>query len=76
VRAQLGAESRRRASVHKAVVNEGIDGNPLPRGVQPPPDSPPGMEQLDRDVLSHAGTTHVVLFMGRTTSVSMRPQRK
>jgi lysophospholipase L1-like esterase len=64
VRAQLDAESRGQAGVHKAVVNEGIGGNTLTRDVQPLPDSPPGMERLDRDVLSHVGTTHVILFMG------------
>lgn len=48
-----------------AVVNEGIGGNTVTGvGLQPPPDSPPGMDRLDRDVLSHAGVTHVVLFMG------------
>jgi lysophospholipase L1-like esterase len=49
----------------KAVVNEGIGGNTLTRaGLQPPPDSTPGVERLDRDVLSHSSVTHVVLFMG------------
>jgi lysophospholipase L1-like esterase len=64
VRAQLAAESDGHAGAHKAVVNEGIGGNTVTRDVQPPPDSPPGMDRLDRDVLSHVGTTHVVLFMG------------
>jgi lysophospholipase L1-like esterase len=64
VRVQLDAESRGYAGVHKAVVNEGIGGNTLTRDVHPPPDSPSGMERLDRDVLSHVGTTDVVLFMG------------
>jgi lysophospholipase L1-like esterase len=50
---------------HKAVLNEGIGGNTVTReGLKPPPDSPPGLERLDRDVLSHHGVTHVVLFMG------------
>jgi lysophospholipase L1-like esterase len=50
---------------HKAVVNEGIGGNTITRAnIQPPPDSTPGLERLDRDVLSHHGVTHVVLFMG------------
>ena len=49
----------------KAMVNEGIGGNTLTRnGLQPPPDSIPGIERLDRDVLSHSSVTHVVLFMG------------
>jgi lysophospholipase L1-like esterase len=49
----------------KAVINEGIGGNTITReNLQPPPDSPPGLERLDRDVLSHQGVTDVVLFMG------------
>ena len=51
--------------VHKAVVNEGIGGNTVTRaGLRPPPVSTPGMERLERDVFSHHGVTHVVLFMG------------
>ena len=51
--------------VHKAVVNEGIGGNTVTRaGLQPPPVSTPGVERLERDVFSHHGVTHVVLFMG------------
>jgi lysophospholipase L1-like esterase len=49
----------------KAVVNEGIGGNTITReGLTPPPDSTPGLERLDRDVLSHHGVRDVVLFMG------------
>jgi lysophospholipase L1-like esterase len=49
----------------KAVVNEGIGGNTLTReGLMPPPDSTPGLERVDRDLLSHHGVTDVVLFMG------------
>ena len=48
----------------KAVVNEGIGGNTVTRTSSPPPDSAPGVERLERDVLSHTGVTHVVLFMG------------
>jgi lysophospholipase L1-like esterase len=49
----------------KAVVNEGIGGNTVTReNLSPPPDSTPGIERLDRDVLSHTGVTQVVLFMG------------
>jgi lysophospholipase L1-like esterase len=48
-----------------SMVNEGIGGNTITRAnLSPPPDSTPGLERLDRDVLSHAGVTHVVLFMG------------
>jgi lysophospholipase L1-like esterase len=49
----------------KAVINEGIGGNTLLReGLTPPVDSTPGLERVDRDVLSHHGVTDVVLFMG------------
>jgi lysophospholipase L1-like esterase len=62
VRLSLSAE---RPRTHKAVVNEGIGGNTLTsEGLQPPPDSTPGLERLERDVLSHAGVTDVILFMG------------
>jgi lysophospholipase L1-like esterase len=33
-------------------------------GTNPTFGSPPGLERLDRDVLSRAGVSHVVLFMG------------
>jgi lysophospholipase L1-like esterase len=33
-------------------------------GLTPPADSPPGVERLDRDVLSHHSVTDVILFMG------------
>ena len=50
---------------HKAVVNEGIGGNTLSsQGLQPPPDSTPGLERFERDVMSHQGVTDVILFMG------------
>jgi lysophospholipase L1-like esterase len=53
------------SATHKAVVNEGIAGNTIGReGLQPPPDSPPGLERLDRDVLAHQGVTDVIVFMG------------
>jgi lysophospholipase L1-like esterase len=53
------------AGMPRAVVNEGIAGNTVTHeNLQPPPDSPPGVERLERDVLSHHGVTHVVLFMG------------
>jgi lysophospholipase L1-like esterase len=48
-----------------AVINEGIGGNTVTgANLNPPANSPPGTERLDRDVLSHAGVTHVVLFLG------------
>jgi lysophospholipase L1-like esterase len=49
--------------VRFAVVNEGIGGNTL-NTYTPMPNSPPGTLRLERDVLSHAGVSHVVLFMG------------
>jgi lysophospholipase L1-like esterase len=48
-----------------AVINEGIGGNTATSAnLDPPANSPPGTERLDRDVFSHAGVTHVVLFLG------------
>lgn len=53
------------SALRYAWVNEGIGGNTVTRvNLSPPPDSTPGIERLDRDVLSHAGVSHVVLFMG------------
>lgn len=50
---------------YKSIINEGIGGNTITRAnLSPRPDSTPGIERLDRDVLSHTGVTHVVLFMG------------
>ncbi len=61
---RLRLDSARR-DAHKAVVNEGIGGNTLTsEGLQPPPDSTPGLDRLERDVMSHAGVTDVILFMG------------
>jgi len=49
----------------RSIVNEGIGGNTVTReGLSPAPDSTPGAERLERDVLSHHGVTDVVLFMG------------
>jgi lysophospholipase L1-like esterase len=51
--------------VRRAIVNEGIGGNTVTAAnLRPAANSPPGVERLDRDVLSHSGVTHVVLFMG------------
>lgn len=49
-----------------AVVNEGIGGNTVLNiaSYQPAVNSPAGVERLERDVLSHPGVSHVVLFMG------------
>jgi lysophospholipase L1-like esterase len=65
VRLALDSADGGRREAHKAIVNEGIGGNTITReNLQPPPDSPPGLERLERDVLSHHGVTHVILFMG------------
>jgi lysophospholipase L1-like esterase len=53
-----------RGAIRKAVLNEGISGNTLGReGLKPAPDSPPALERLERDVLSHHGVTDVILFI-------------
>jgi lysophospholipase L1-like esterase len=65
VRLALDAAGRGKPEAYKAIVNEGIGGNTITRAkVQPPPDSTPGLERLERDVLTHYGVTHVILFMG------------
>jgi lysophospholipase L1-like esterase len=65
VRLALDAANAGRQDAHKGVINEGIGGNTVTREhLQPPPDSPPGVERLERDVLSHSGVTHVIFFMG------------
>jgi len=55
-----------RKKVTHAVINEGIGGNTVTSSpnMKPPLNSPAGVERLERDVLSHAGVTHVVLFLG------------
>jgi lysophospholipase L1-like esterase len=52
------------STIRHSIVNEGIGGNTVTRNVTPPPDSTPGTERLDRDVLAHAGVSHVIVFMG------------
>jgi hypothetical protein len=64
IRLYLDARNRKAAS-YKAVVNEGISGNTIAREhIQPPPDSPPAIERLERDVLTHNGITDVIVFIG------------
>jgi len=65
LRLALDAASRGTPDAHRAVLNEGIGGDTVTSDrLQPPPDSPSGVERLERDVLSHHGVTHLVLFMG------------
>ena len=65
VRLYLDAQNRKSGGSYKSVVNEGISGNTIAREhIQPPPDSPPGLERLERDVLTHNGITDVIVFMG------------
>jgi len=61
VRLAAGADPAAR----RAVVNEGIGGNTvIGENLVPIASSTPGVERLERDVLSHAGVTDVILFMG------------
>ena len=54
-----------RNTVQRSVINEGIGGNTVTgANLSPAANSTPGMDRLDRDVLSHPGASHVVLFMG------------
>jgi lysophospholipase L1-like esterase len=65
VRLYLDAQGRKAGAAFKAVVNEGISGNTIGREhIQPAPDSPPGLERLERDVLTHNGITDVIVFIG------------
>jgi lysophospholipase L1-like esterase len=51
--------------IRRSVINEGINGNTVTGAhLRPEANSPPGMDRLERDVLSHSGVSHVVLFMG------------
>ena len=60
-----GGKSRAEGKRYEAIVNEGIGGNTVTRdNLQPPPDSIPGVERFDRDVLSHTGVKEVILFEG------------
>jgi lysophospholipase L1-like esterase len=61
---RVDLDDRGRRAIRKAILNEGISGNTLGReGLRPPPDSPPALERLDRDVLSHQAVTDVILFI-------------
>ncbi len=65
VRLYLDAQGRKAGGSYKAVVNEGISGNTIGREhIQPPPDSPPALERIERDVLTHNGITDVIVFIG------------
>ena len=52
--------------VRHAVLNEGIGGNTAVNAPNftPPVNSPPGVDRFERDVLSHAGVSHVIIFLG------------
>ena len=54
------------AGAKLAVVNEGIGGNTVTNAANynPATNSDPGVLRLDRDVISHAGVSHVVIFEG------------
>jgi len=54
------------APVRHAVINEGIGGNTAVNApnFDPPVNSPAGVDRFDRDVLSHPGVMHVILFLG------------
>jgi lysophospholipase L1-like esterase len=65
LRLALDDDHRGAKQRYQPIVNEGIGGNTVTReGLQPPPDSTPGVERLERDVLSHEGVTDVIVFMG------------
>ena len=65
VRLDMGANTLGGTRITRAVVNEGIGGNTVTRdNLKPAPNSTPGVDRLERDVLSHAGVTDVILFMG------------
>ncbi len=53
-------------TVRHAVINEGIGGNTAVSvsTYNPPVNSPPGVDRFDRDVLSHAGVSHLIVFLG------------
>lgn len=52
--------------VRHAVLNEGIGGNTAVNapGFDPPVNSPAGVDRFERDVLSHAGVSHLIIFLG------------
>lgn len=65
VRLNLDAGDRHGGRSYTAIINEGIGGNTVTfEGLVPPPESTPGIQRLERDVFSHHGVSHVVLFMG------------
>jgi lysophospholipase L1-like esterase len=59
----------------RAIVNEGIGGNTVTNAgnYNPVINSPAGVDRLERDVLSHPGVSHVVLFMGTNDIVRGAP---
>jgi lysophospholipase L1-like esterase len=54
-------------NIRRSVVNEGIGGNTIASAANYEPTvnpSPAGTERLERDVLSHPGVSHLLLFLG------------
>ena len=65
IRLNLDSADKSSSRPYTAIVNEGIGGNTVTfDGLVPPPVSTPGVRRLERDVFSHSGVTHVILFMG------------
>lgn len=65
IRLNLDSAGKSSSRPYTAIVNEGIGGNTVTfEGLVPPPVSTPGVRRLERDVFSHSGVTHVILFMG------------
>src|SRR5215831_3689280 len=62
----IGQRLAMNANINRSVVNEGIGGNTIVdvAGYNPAVNSTPGVDRFDRDVLSHPGVSHVILFLG------------
>ena len=64
-------------NIYGAVVNEGIGGNTVTReGLEPPPDSTPGLERLERDVLTHEESATSSSSWVPTTSAVVRLEHR
>jgi lysophospholipase L1-like esterase len=62
----LGERFALQTPVRHSVINEGIGGNTAVNAAtfNPAVNSPPGVDRLDRDVLSHSGVSHMIVFLG------------